>query len=262
MRESFPDRRQKPPTNARRHLLLLASQIQSALSSMHGDPRKKMELIGSKILQPFANEKLGTLIESILADPLLLNELAQQSYRHQLGFAKLVLHDSSKLFRVRLHAYFPGSYAAEVVHNHRAWFASAIAAGSLHTRSYVEAVRHAGAIEFAEFNYAKSGHSPGASIDYVGRTLLVPQHERKLKAGEHYVSHPDVLHQVMGISGDLMTITLLCVTEPARNWNRLLLMPGDAMPDQSFKPLKVKELVEVLMACLKHLPQASLCPSA
>lgn len=90
-------------------------------------------------LAPLLNrESLIGLIDSMLANPNDLEEIAAESYDNPLGFGKLVLLDGKKFnqpgFKLRVHTWYPNALNRENVekpHEHHWDYASSVLAGSL-----------------------------------------------------------------------------------------------------------------------------------
>ncbi|MEO5876730.1 MAG: hypothetical protein ABIS86_10665 [Streptosporangiaceae bacterium] len=76
------------------------------------------------------------IVEELLDRPDDLRACARWSFRHTLGFEKLVLIAEPPLQMLRLHLWRPGQVLAAHVHNHRADIASAVLRGRLDKKLY------------------------------------------------------------------------------------------------------------------------------
>jgi len=97
-------------------------------------------------LAPLLNrEALLGLIDSMLANPNDLEEIAAESYDNPLGFGKLVLLDGKKFnqpgFKLRVHTWYPNALNRENVekpHEHHWDYASSVLAGSLENHKLIK----------------------------------------------------------------------------------------------------------------------------
>jgi len=107
-----------------------------------GTHANKQEL--KDILMRLDNNSLGNIIQSLLSDPLMLQEIAKRSYSHVMGFSKIVLLEgpSERDYKVRLHIWWPkpNIYGKKLVeedkHVHKWDFVSRMITGSFEDQLY------------------------------------------------------------------------------------------------------------------------------
>lgn len=138
---------------------------------------------------------------------------SQLSYRHILGFDKLLLLDGSPQFMLRAHVWHPGVGAVgkEDVHNHRSPLGSRIVRGRLVMELY-EAVHEDmgnGGGGFAADQYIESLSEGDADwlLEHVGRARLRMTHLGRYAAGSSYALPAHTLHRAW-CDADEPTVTL------------------------------------------------------
>jgi hypothetical protein len=104
--------------------------------------RRVLEVLGAYAVSQGEAEallaSLGTredfirLIRAIINDPHWLHLIAENSYRHALGFDKLIVAPLLPTGQLRLHVWWPGDpRTREHIHNHRFAFSSIVVSGRL-----------------------------------------------------------------------------------------------------------------------------------
>ncbi|MFC7302956.1 hypothetical protein ACFQVC_01825 [Streptomyces monticola] len=139
---------------------------------------------------------------------------ARLSYRHVLGFDKLLLIDGGPRHMLRAHLWHPGkrSAAQEDIHNHRSPLASYVVSGHLGMELYEQAGGEGVAAQRYEESLAREG-------DW----LLEPRGPARLRLIQHaeygpgssYALHRNVLHRAW-CTTEQPTVTLFLETGETR----------------------------------------------
>jgi hypothetical protein len=135
------------------------------------------------------------LLDSSPKRPAEVAECARRSYRHALGFEKIMLMVGARSSTLRVHVWRPGTspaHAAEHVHNHRFEFASAVLYGSMAMETF--AVHPRGAPMSA---YAESIGADGETwiMQPQGSERLRKTMDLRLAAGTLYQMDAESLHR-------------------------------------------------------------------
>ena len=175
------------------------------------------ELLASLAARP------AELISAALADP---EPVAARSYRHALGFDKIILVSAWPLGALRLHVWWPGQQRArEHVHDHRFTFSSVVLTGRLRTSLYqlaedgepTELYRETSDMADRRWRFEHAGPRR------LARVLVADQ-----PAGTAYTMSPPLLHRIE--ASPLLTATLFLETESTRNWSSVCVDPGAEPP--------------------------------
>ncbi|MGY6021198.1 hypothetical protein [Streptomyces spinosirectus] len=142
---------------------------------------------------------------------------ARLSYRHVLGFDKLLLVDGGPRHMLRVHLWHRGAGAIgeEDVHNHRSALASYIVRGRLAMELYE--VGHGGdtGIPTARYQESLSGRKADWLLEPVGPARLRLTHVGQYAAGSAYALPAHTLHRAW-CDTDAPTVTLFLETGPER----------------------------------------------
>ncbi|TGB07117.1 hypothetical protein [Streptomyces sp. MZ04] len=206
-----------------------------------------------------APERLPALVRELAAgvgDPA---GCALLSYRHVLGFDKLLLVDGGPRHMLRAHIWHPGSRGAgrEDIHNHRSPLASYVVRGTLGMELY-EPVRSAGGGGLAASWYRES------LSDEEGHWLLEPAGPARLRltqnaeyaAGSGYGLPSYALHRAWCASAET-TVTLFLETGSGRRTYTDVFAEAEAEADAggraeavAKRPMEVKEYLAELESLL------------
>ncbi|AWN31086.1 hypothetical protein DKG71_37880 [Streptomyces sp. NEAU-S7GS2] len=157
---------------------------------------------------------LGPLVRRLSVGDLELAECVRLSYRHVLGFDKLLLLPGAPRFMLRVH-FWHGTAGAvsEDIHNHRCAIASAVVRGSVRMECYQPAADGVPAVAYRE-----SIDGPGGAwrLRRVGeaRLRLRLLHSEQYGAGRSYGLAARTLHRVVS---EEPTVTLFLETAPQRS---------------------------------------------
>ncbi|MGY4972352.1 hypothetical protein ACWGCC_24655 [Streptomyces nigrescens] len=155
---------------------------------------------------------LGPLVRRLSVGDLELAECVRLSYRHVLGFDKLLLLPGAPRFMLRVH-FWHGTAGAvsEDIHNHRCAIASAVVRGSVRMECYQPAADGVPAVAYRE-----SIDGPGGAwrLRRVGEARLRLLHSEQYGAGRSYGLAARTLHRVVS---EEPTVTLFLETAPQRS---------------------------------------------
>ncbi|WP_373990952.1 hypothetical protein [Duganella sp. BuS-21] len=176
-----------------------------------------------EVVEDVSNGKLLRCLKLLQADDVLLIEAASRSYRHQLGFLKLVLMTGLDGACLRLHVWDRLVNPVEDIHSHCADFMSRVVLGRLEENAF----ELAGGETHALFRYhfdVDAGHSVAVKGGLTGICL---RESRTVFQGEAYIKHAFDLHSV----GNVVPGTVTVSAWGARNGEALVLKPLDAEPE-------------------------------
>lgn len=181
----------------------------------------------SAIARPDA---LIKLIDSVHTDSRAVESCASRSFRHPLGFDKIMLLNCLPLFSLRIHVWWPTeTISHEHIHNHRFSFLSFAVRGGYAMETfqandsngtamteYQEALTRDGSWELRPL-----GHSYIQSLC----TIIVKQ-------GSGYELQADTLHKVVVEPGSIC-MTIFLQTRPIRTTTRVFTRPDECVPVRS-----------------------------
>ncbi|MFF3541589.1 hypothetical protein ACFYXD_06970 [Streptomyces platensis] len=155
---------------------------------------------------------LGPLVRRLSVGDLELAECVRLSYRHVLGFDKLLLLPGAPRFMLRIH-FWHGTAGAvsEDIHNHRCAIASAVIRGRVRMECYEPAADGVPAVAYRE-----TIDGPGGAwrLRRVGDARLRLLHTEQYGAGRSYGLAARTLHRVVS---EEPTVTLFLETAPQRS---------------------------------------------
>jgi len=183
----------------------------------------------SSIAQPDA---LVGLIDSVRADSRALASCASRSFRHPLGFDKIMLLNCLPLFSLRIHVWWPSDTAGvEHIHNHRFNFVSFAVRGG-YTMETFQADGDSGII-MAEYQETLTQKRKW-ELRRLGDAYIQPLCTVAVKQGSGYELQADTLHKVTVEPGS-MCITIFLQTTQIRTTTRVFTQPEGCVPIQSPK---------------------------
>lgn len=167
----------------------------------------------------------GDLLEAIVADEGAVAEIADRSYRHVLGFDKIIIVSLRPLGQLRLHVWWPSSgRPAEHPHNHRYNSHSVVLAGTLRKHAYAP-----GSGEAVErFREAAAPSAGQWQFTGVGGAFLSPTMVIDLPVGAAYAMSADTVHHIE--ASRALTATLFLEGRSIRDWSDVYVRAGDTAP--------------------------------
>ncbi|MEU6823278.1 hypothetical protein ABZ921_21810 [Streptomyces atriruber] len=141
------------------------------------------------------------------------------SYRHVLGFDKLLLIDGGPRHMLRAHVWHPGRGTREDIHNHRSPLASYVVRGTLGMELYETAEpgadEGAGGIDASWYRESLSGEESDWLLEPAGGARLRLVQSAQYTAGSGYALPSHVLHRAWCVSAG-PTVTLFLETGAGR----------------------------------------------
>ncbi|WP_329125730.1 hypothetical protein [Streptomyces sp. NBC_01465] len=209
--------------------------------------------------QDTAREILAELARPELLLPLLreladgdgdLEQCARLSYRHALGFDKLLLLPGKPHFMLRAHIWrAPDGEAPEDIHNHRCAIASYVALGGVRMELYEQADRGIAATGFLE---TLEGPDEDWRLQPTGEARLRRLYSAHHATGSGYALAPHMLHRAHN-GGDGTAVTLFLETENVRD--RTQVFRTAASPGQTGRTAKSVLSVKEYLAELDALSE-------
>ena len=157
----------------------------------------------SQIVQDISNRKLHDHLKIILSDECILRDVAGRSYRHQLGFVKLVLHSDHGDPSLRLHVWDKDSSKEEDIHSHCAEFVSRVVFGRLDEITYTLDKGN----DFVCFGYHFDSISGCSVAVQKGLASVSVHRSRTVSEGDAYHVSICELHKVTNVLPGTVTIS-------------------------------------------------------
>ncbi|MGP4008353.1 hypothetical protein [Streptomyces sp. 4N124] len=189
---------------------LLASALDGELSE-----REFATAARSVVAELGSSERLLELIAELASGEGDPEGCARLSYRHVLGFDKLLLIDGGPRHMLRAHLWHPGTggIGKEDIHNHRSPLASYIVRGRLAMELYE--VRGDGGIAADRYEESLAESSADWRLAPAGPARLRLTHVGQYAAGSSYALPPHTLHRAW-CDTDRPTVTLFLETGSER----------------------------------------------
>ncbi|MFI7337539.1 hypothetical protein ACIBUY_06300 [Streptomyces sp. NPDC050085] len=208
-----------------------------------------------------APDALAELVQDLAAgggDPA---GCAGLSYRHVLGFDKLLLVDGGPHHMLRAHIWHPGAHSPEDIHNHRSPLASHIVRGSLRMELYADDADDAddagGGEEAARYQESLARNSADWLLVPAGPARLRLTQVAEYAAGSSYALPAHTLHRAWSTAAG-PTVTLFLETGARRRRHTDVFLGADAAehaPAVPKAPLDVKEYLGELEALARMLTE-------
>lgn len=199
---------------------------ESKISELLKDSRRYDDLVNkdeyftlTNTVTQFRDEKsFKTLITLVLNDPLIMNEVLKNSYRHHNGFHKIVLSNGA-LFKLRLHIFtsMPEiNVPMENIHNHRWNFVSQIIKGKMKMEIFKKGKRLNDENLFFDHDYKPANGNSKYGVHLLGLTSLQLLEERIFQAGESYYMGCDEMHRIINLPNETV-VTVVMTGIPNNN---------------------------------------------
>jgi hypothetical protein len=168
---------------------------------------------------------LGPLVRRLAAGAPGLPECARLSYRHVLGFDKLLLLAGAPCFMLRVHFWHGAQGSAAVsedIHNHRCAIASAVVRGRVRMECYAPSAEGVPVVAYRE-----TIDGPGGAwrLRRVGDARLRLLRTEEHGAGSSYGLAATALHRVVS---EGPSVTLFLETAPRRSVTDVYVRTGGA----------------------------------
>ncbi|MET9830272.1 hypothetical protein ABZ078_13325 [Streptomyces sp. NPDC006385] len=211
----------------------------------------------SAVTELSAPDRLLELIAELASGEGDPQGCARLSYRHVLGFDKLLLIDGGPRHMLRAHVWHPGAGAIgeEDIHNHRSPLASYVVRGRLAMELYETVDGDDGADGIAATRYEES--LAGGSADWVlepaGAARLRLTHVGQYAAGSSYALPAHTLHRAW-CDTDVPTVTLFLETGVGRRRHTDVFTTAGPHPGAVAKvPLQVPDYLGALSELAERL---------
>jgi len=198
-------------------------------------------------------ERLLELVAELASGEGDPEHCAGLSYRHVLGFDKLLLIDSGPRHMLRAHLWHPDASAigAEDIHNHRSPLASYVVRGRLAMELYE--ARGDGGITADRYEESLAERSADWTLRPTGPARLRLTHVGQYAAGSAYALPAHTLHRAW-CDTDLPTVTLFLETGAERRRHTDVFTAAGPHPGAVAKvPLVVKEYLGALNGLAESL---------
>jgi hypothetical protein len=187
------------------------------------------------------------LVRSIIASPEAISACAQESHRHPLGFHKLMLINTSPLFELRAHVWWPGgSPGVDHIHSHRSAFVTTVIRGGYDMQLFQEDQTGTPMAKYRDV--ARPG--TGWHLESVGMSCLRLLTCAQLRQGTSYALTPEALHRVV-VPPDTLCITLLLRTASLGSTSQVFVSPGGpapaTLPATAMSGVRYRRELEALM---------------
>jgi hypothetical protein len=172
---------------------------------------------------------------------------ARLSYRHVLGFDKLLLIDAGPRHMLRAHLWHPGvgAIGKEDIHNHRSALASYVVRGRL-TMELYEVDGEDGGIAAARYEESLEEGSADWQLEPTGPARLRLTHVGQYAAGSAYALPSHTLHRAW-CDTDVPTVTLFLETGNERRVHTDVFTKAGPHPGAVAKvPLEVTDYLGAL----------------
>lgn len=222
--------------------------LTKAFNTHQNNPKKAIAIVRRK-LKVFGIKGTIKLINEILLDNNVLEQIANRSYVHGNGFYKIILEEN-QTYRLRLHIWFPTTYAEENIHDHRWHFASTILSGHLESETWEDAIPGGGE-ELDEYIYFGKTKIKDAYVQLIGKSKISLKKRTYYKKGDAYYLMSNEMHRIV-YKGNTEVSTLMCHAKEARAWARTLTQRS-ILPDVAHDYITTVSLREVLQKYVSSL---------
>ncbi|MEV5613697.1 hypothetical protein [Streptomyces sp. NPDC052225] len=193
-------------------------------------------------------ERLSGLLQDLVAgggDPA---GCARLSYRHVLGFDKLLLIDGGPHHMLRAHVWHPGARTPEDIHNHRSPLASHIVRGALRMELYADGAAPGAGAAAARYQESLSPGTADWLLEPAGEARLRLVQVAEYAAGSSYALPALTLHRAWS-TAPYPTVTLFLETGAGRRRHTDVFLGAQAERHAAAvpkTPLDVKEYLAEL----------------
>ncbi|MFD6433200.1 hypothetical protein [Streptomyces venezuelae] len=240
-----------------RHVQDAARLMTEALDGPERDGPKQDGLVRAAravVAELGSAERLLPLVRDLAAGAGDPSGCALLSYRHVLGFDKLLLIDGGPRHMLRAHVWHPGRGTREDIHNHRSPLSSYVVRGALGMELYEPAGPGADeGVAAAWYRESLTGDEGDWHLEPAGDARLRLVQSARYTAGSGYALPPHVLHRAWCDSAR-PTVTLFLETGAGRRrYTDVFAGEGAGADDAAGravakKPLEVNDYLAELAA--------------
>ena len=228
----------------------LRSDTQSLRLPALSEPESPAATAGRVIDVLSRSDGVAQLLDALIADvrqrPRTAQARAALSYRHALGFEKIVLLAGKPDFMLRAHIWRPSidqRETSEHIHNHRFSFASRVLTGNLAMDIFTP---HSMGEQMEWYQERVAEGDASWDLARLGRRAIRQLSSVDLTAGSGYHLMADALHRIRP-ANDSVSATLCLETVSVRNMTDVYVASGEVAPSRIFKcPFSVEEYENAL----------------
>jgi hypothetical protein len=199
-------------------------------------------------LQPLAERRsIRDMLGAVVEDRAWLLEVADRSYRHALGFDKVILVSALPAGQLRLHVWWPETERIpEHAHNHRFSFASCVVAGRMRNTVYRAGERTARSAESVRYTESAVLSAREWSFTTGPVVHVEPEIAVDMPAGTGYVLARSVIHTVEALAPFTLSIFLETAATAASSsvYVHTGQRPPASGPQHRFTPGEVRSRLE------------------
>lgn len=227
----------------------LAARVSRALDAVEGNVRAGEEFLG----EISSRAELLTILEAVHSQPAWEQAVAARSYRHALGFDKVILVSLIPYGQLRLHIWWPDvPRQLEHVHNHRFSFSSAIVVGRLRNMIFSEEVGSSSGLRQRSYVEDAPLDQQRWRFRASGETAIGEFLSVEMAESSTYTMHAGALHRVE--AGAPLTVTVFLETEWTKPFSTVLVeanaMPPAPAAQQRYSVMEIRALLTRLIAAL------------
>jgi hypothetical protein len=183
---------------------------------------------------------LARILYAVSADSAIVSDCASESFRHPLGFDKLLLIRCAPHFSLRMHVWWPGIVlGAEHIHSHRFNLLSFMVCGGyameIFEESSAEAEASGGGVVMTEYREA-AGPDGGWDLCPVGNAYLKPVGTISVRQGVGYGLHAEALHRIV-VTPATMCTTIFLETARLNATTRIFARSSESRPIRNAKEI-------------------------
>ncbi|WP_338701773.1 hypothetical protein V2W30_31205 [Streptomyces sp. Q6] len=193
-------------------------------------------------------ERLLGLLQDLVAGGADSADRARLSYRHVLGFDKLLLIDGGPHHMLRAHVWHPEARGPEDIHNHRSPLASHVVHGALRMELYADDAPQGAGEAAARYQESLSPGTADWLLEPAGEARLRLVQVAEYAAGSSYALSARTLHRAWS-TAPYPTVTLFLETGAGRRRHTDVFLGAEAArhaPAVAKTPLGVKEYLAEL----------------
>jgi hypothetical protein len=192
------------------------------MTTIYTNPKQLIELLDQQCTLPQADLTLllkniydpkhfKSLLLNIMSEPELLKKIQDSSYKHDNGFAKIILLQG-KHFKLRYHLFnVVDDVPMENVHNHRWCFASVVLKGNLKTHLFAPNNNEGEPVML--YKYISNKIQNKYETKFIKKTFLKKTMEHEYAQGSSYLMDTITLHRIV-LAPNTTTHTLILTGKP------------------------------------------------
>jgi hypothetical protein len=219
------------------------------IDSHEGAPCGSYSVLDELCRRITVEDLLSLVIEEASNHPHEVSECARRSYRHALGFDKVMLMVGPGKSTLRVHVWRDTdarAHASEHIHNHRFEFASVVLRGDVVMETFEP---HSEGVLMAAYEESIGAGDSGWMMRCRGTERLRKTMDLRLAPGTMYRMHAESLHRVVrSASSYTMTLFLEAVSRRVRTSTDVYTDLHAAVPSEFARvPMRPQEYLSALV---------------